>query len=163
MESIEQTVVEPGLERDLSGLDAIPTPEAPESANDLEVNSEQGEQPGLAEIAKKRARSILKAIEKGFRFKMPGFAYTEEKYEQAESELAPLLEKYDIVNSGPLKYSEEFDAVTFLGGTVVESIQAVQADRAEREEKERNEKRQPAQVTTLGVESGEQSKPFTTQ
>jgi len=162
MENIEgNKQVEPGLERDLSGLESIPKLEAIEQ--DAAIESEQEKVVDLEAVAKKRARGIVRVLEKVFRLKMPGFAYSEEKYVQAEDELGPLIEKYELTNKGPLKYQEEIDGISFLGGTVIESVQAVRAARDE-EEKEQEEK-EPAQlkVTTLGNTGGEKSKPFTTQ
>ncbi|WP_295797386.1 hypothetical protein [uncultured Microbulbifer sp.] len=103
--------------------------ELPEAPKAVEVDP--------MEKARTKARNIVGALQGVFGFLDKRIKYPEEVYKESETRLAPALAKHQLEESAVLKYSEEADALAFVGELVWRSAADVvglkQADRAKAE------------------------------
>ncbi len=135
-----------GLDFDLSQAERIV--ESAVEQNDGETGEVDppgvsGELVGGIDIAKGKARAVVKMLENLFRMKEPRLSFGEETYQEAEEQLAPVLLKHDLSEAGPLKYAEEVNALGFIGGLGFSSFGVIRQLRADDEaaEKAANQQR----------------------
>ena len=128
-----------GLDFDLSEAEKLINRAATEQAT--EKNEEQSppadQSDPVGAVAKGKARALVRMLENLWRMKEPRLRYEDSTYQEAEDQLAPVLQKHELSEVGPMKYAEEVNALGFIGGLAVQSFVAVRQFRQADEEAKR--------------------------
>ncbi|MAY02911.1 MAG: hypothetical protein CMQ38_08050 [Gammaproteobacteria bacterium] len=125
---------------DAAAADAEDYSEAERIINDADTGASTAGLPGEFSVdpeiaARRKARAVVGLVERVFRFFHKGLKYDEEVYRRGEEKLAPAIEKHNLTESLPFKYSEEVGAAAFLGELIWDSAATVAAMAAEEEKR----------------------------